>query len=267
MISTICKLSLTVPVVIPIALFAQNVAPANPATSQVAAPGTNIYVVGGGLYGTGVYVTPTASFASPAPTTGLSLAGRTGISLNEPVYTGVQSTLQPTPLNYYYGSPLNYETAPEYAGETVAESGPLIRDMLPSYSSERIAAQTPSMSVAEVAAQYKAKGPQNVRTFSNPDAQRLANSVTIAGTRVTGTAQPAAPPTPPATAPEPPAPETQTMAGNPTPPVAVEQPSQPATPSTAPNRLPATATLLPILGLAGLLSGGIGLWLRGKISR
>jgi len=263
MISTICKLSLTATLAIPIGLFAQNVVPANPATPPAAVPGTTIYVLGGGLYGNGgVYVTPTASFASPAPATGVSMAGRAGISLNEPVYTGVQSTLQPTPLNYYYGSPISYGAGEE----TAAESGPLIRDLLPSYSREP-ERQAPSMSVAEVAAQYQANRPQNVRTFSNADAQHLASNVTIAGSGVAGTVQPAAPPTTPAAAPKPPTPNAQTMAGNPTPPVAAEQPSPPATPSTAPSRLPATSTLLPLLGLAGLLSGGLGLWLRGKLSR
>jgi hypothetical protein len=220
--------------------------------------------MGGGLYGTGgVYVTPSAGLASPAPATGVSLGGRAGISLNEPVYTGVQSTLQPTPFNYYNGSPIT----PQYTGEeTVAESGPVIRDMLPSYSREP-QAQTPSMSVAEVAAQYKANRQQNVRTFSNADAQSLAGNVTTAGSSVTMTVQPGVPPTTPGAAPEPPPSNTQTMAGNVAPPISTEQPSHAATTSTATSRLPATATLLPLLGLLGLLSGSLGLWLRWRLSR
>lgn len=265
MISMICKLSLTVILGIPVGLFAQNVAPANPATPSVAAPGTTIYVMGGGLYGNGgVYVTPSASFASPAPATGISLGGRAGISLNEPVYTGVQSTLQPTPLNYYNGSPIT----PQYTGEeAVAESGPAIRDMLPSYSREPVT-QTPSMSVAEVAAQYKANHQQNVRSFSNADAQGLAGNVTIAGNKVAAIVPPAAPPTTPAAAPEPtPAPETPPVAGNLTPPITTQESSHATPGSTATNRLPATATLLPLLALVGLLSGGLGLWLCGRLSR
>jgi hypothetical protein len=274
MISTICKLSLTAALAIPIGLFAQNAAPANPGSAPAAAPGTNIYVVGNGLYGNGVFVTPTASFASPAPTTGISLAGRTGISLNEATPVGVQSTVQPTPLSYYNGSPITYSygTAPEYTGEaTNVESGPLIRDLLPSYSSEGGGTQAPSLSLPEVAAQYKTNRPQTARTFSNADAQRLANNVTIAGTSVSGGITPAPAPTTPAAAapakPAPPSPATETTAGNLPPPITTEQPSQPATPSTTRNRLPATATLLPLLGLAGLLSGGLGLWLRRKLSR
>jgi hypothetical protein len=274
MISSICKLSLTAALAIPIGLFAQNVAPANPGGTPAGAQGTNIYVLGNGLYGNGIFVTPSAGFASPPPTTGISLAGRAGISLGEAIPVGVQSTLQPTPLTYYNGSPITYSygTAPEYAGEaTSAESGPLIRDLLPSYSSEGGGTQAPSLSVAEVAAQYKANRPQMARTFSNADAQRLANNVTIAGTSVSGGITPAPAPITPAAAPtakpEPPAPPTETTAGNLTPPITTEQPSQLAAPSHAPTRLPATSTLLPLLGLAGLLSGGLGFWLRRRFSR
>src|SRR5262249_15026744 len=97
-------------------LFAQNrparTNPAPPQSSTGEVPATNICVVGGGLYGSGVYVMPPAAAAPAAPESniGISLAGRAGISLNTPVDLSVQSTLAPTnPVSTYgYG----YATAP-----------------------------------------------------------------------------------------------------------------------------------------------------------
>src|SRR5215472_1752957 len=61
-------------------------AQAPPPSSTVVVPSTNIYVVGGGLYGTGVYVAQPAAVvpAESTSTIGISLAGHTGISLMNP---------------------------------------------------------------------------------------------------------------------------------------------------------------------------------------
>src|SRR5262249_43686837 len=105
-----------------VGLFAQNrPAGANsapPQSSTVGVPATNIYVVGGGLYGSGVYVMPPAAAAPAAPQSnvGISLAGRAGISLNTPVDLSVQSTLAPTNPGPSYGS--GYATAPSGYSES-----------------------------------------------------------------------------------------------------------------------------------------------------
>jgi hypothetical protein len=253
----------------PVALFAQGTAPAGPGNNTVVMPGTNIYVVGGGLYGTGVYVVPGGATVAPgalAPGTeaGISLAGRAGISVNQPMQLGVQSTLAPSwPVTAYAaynaGSATGGYGAPEAAGtESVAPSvASLTNDFGPSYAAGG-EPQASAISLGEVAAYYKANQ-QNVRTYTNADAQRLAGTVTIPGTK------------PEAAAPEPavaqpqPSSEQQTLAANAPPEIAREAPPAVATEThEGKSVLPATSTLLPLLGLLGIVSGGIGLWLRSR---
>src|SRR5262252_3558158 len=163
-------------------LSAQSSAPANQGNSNVAAPGTNIYVVGGGLYGTGVYVMPGGVTAAPGTAAGISLAGRAGISLNEPLQLGVQSTLAPSWPVYAYGG---YASAPEAVAGEGASAAAVNRDFGPSHSADA-QPQASAISLGEVAAYYKANRPQNVRTYTNADAQRLAAAVTIRGVRESG---------------------------------------------------------------------------------
>src|SRR5947209_8676786 len=54
-------------------------------------PGTNTGFIG--VSSGGTLSTPTATFAAPAPTAGISDSGRAGISDSNPVNTGLQSTL------------------------------------------------------------------------------------------------------------------------------------------------------------------------------
>src|SRR5262245_33043866 len=173
-------------------LFAQNL-PASSAPQQstmVEVPATNIYVVGGGLYGSGVYVMPPTAAAPAAPesTTGISLAGRAGISLHTPVDLGVQSTLTPTNpmINYGYAPSAYSASAP--AAES-AESSERVKDLLPAsfVDSGTSASAAPSLSLAEIAAQYRANRPRAVRTFTNADVGKLTNKVTIIGVKPTGT--------------------------------------------------------------------------------
>ena len=173
-------------------LFAQNQAanPAPPQSTMVEVPATNIYVVGAGLYGSGVYVMPPTGAASAAPesTTGISLAGRAGISLNTPVDLGVQSTLTPSNPTINYGSTPSAYSASASAAES-AESSERVKDLLPAsfVDSRTSASPAPSLSLAEIAAQYRANRPRAVRTFTNADVEKLTNKVTVIGVRPTDT--------------------------------------------------------------------------------
>lgn len=174
----------------------------------VAPPSPNIYIVGGGTYGTGVYVTPggtlpvqgpgfylTSPGTLPVQGTGISFASRQGISLESPLQTGAVTFLP----SVIPGMPI-YGAVPAFAGppETAAaELGRLINDLGPSYYAGAVTAAPPEPSLGEVAAYYKAHRPRSVRTFTNADAQRLANTLTIPG----AAAAPRPPQAPPQTTP------------------------------------------------------------------
>jgi hypothetical protein len=177
-----------------LSLFAQNqpAGSAPPQSTMVEVPATNIYVVGGGLYGSGVYVMPPTAAAPAAPesTTGISLAGRAGISLNTPVDLGVQSTLTPSNPTINYGSTPSAYSGSAPAAES-AESSERVKDLLPAsfVDSGTSASAAPSLSLAEIAAQYRTNRPRAVRTFNNADAEKLTNKISIIGPpRGTGTA-------------------------------------------------------------------------------
>jgi hypothetical protein len=245
----------------PAGLWAQDPAAAPGQGTQggtIVPPSTNIYVVAGGVYGTGVYLgQPT----TPAPelTTGISLAGHAGISFNQPVEASASGAFAPaTPP-----SVLGYTVYPASATTTAEPSERLINDVGPSYFADSAAnASTASpLSLGEVAAQYKANRSQNTRSYSNTDVEQLANKVTIVsrsqpapGAR-SQIAQsrpiPSAPPQAQEQKPE------LTAKANPP---SVSPESKPA--EAAASRLPDTSTLLPLLGLLGLVSSGIGLLLR-----
>ena len=175
-----------------LSLFAQNqpAGSAPPQSTMVEVPATNIYVVGGGLYGSGVYVMPPTAAAPAAPesTTGISLAGRAGISLNTPVDLGVQSTLTPSNPAINYGSTPSAYSASAPAAES-AESSERVKDLLPAsfVDSRTSASPAPSLSLAEIAAQYRTNRPRAVRTFTNADVEKLTNKVTVIGVRPTDT--------------------------------------------------------------------------------
>src|SRR5260370_8554528 len=100
-------------IAVPASFYAQTQAvSARPAPAQsgtIVVPSTNIYVVGGGLYGGGVYVAP-RGISSTESAAGISLAGQAGISLNQPFDLGLQVP-PPGPAVGYYGAPGPY-TAP-----------------------------------------------------------------------------------------------------------------------------------------------------------
>jgi hypothetical protein len=143
----------------------------------------SVYVVGGGLYGTGVYLVNPGTL--PTQETGISLAGRQGISLATPLQTGA-FTGAPTLIGgSMVNSEIGYSNAPPwstYGTVAAAESGRQINDMGPSYyAGASVVAAASEPSLGEVAARYRAHHPRAVRTFTNADVERLTNTVTIPG--------------------------------------------------------------------------------------
>lgn len=270
--------------------------------------------------------TPVLTYAAPAPTAGISNAGRAGISNSAPLPT----TLPSNDTVVYYSQPgvqpmvvlpgavqgsgpaatmpanQSAETAPEEnaAPESSAPetAGKAYFDVGPSSGGE-IASGGKSVSLGEVAAQYKtAKAGMNARTLTNQDVEQLLSSkasVTVAknmpplgpSAMPSGLTQGGAPT---ANQPQSTPPSETTMQGTTpgatsttgqqtgTPPPASSAQTQPgganaaAGASTTPkinsnqqsndaqgkSKLPATATFLPLLGLLGVVSGGIGLLVR-----
>jgi hypothetical protein len=146
-------------------------------TMVVAPSGPSIYVVGGGIYGTGVYLTPVGTL--PFQSTGISLAGREGISLESPLQTGIVTALPSlVPGAPVYGpglAPAIPGLAPTYPWPeaTVVATGRLI-DLGPSYYVSTTGAGPPGPSLGEVSAEYKKGHPRAVRIFTNADVERLA---------------------------------------------------------------------------------------------
>jgi hypothetical protein len=270
-----------------------------PTVNVVTPPSQNIYVVSGGLYGTGLYPLPYLPMA-PSQNAAPPQAGTAGISFNSPTTYSGPGYSYSTPLYYSNpASPYYNATAVVPGPETTApESGRAINDFGPSYyvggSASAAVAAAPAPSLGEVAAQYRSQEKRGVRTYTNADAWRLEGSKVIPGI-IAANVLPAPPPGPPAETEQPQ--ETKPLAtpnappANPDqapptsqtpPPVTPEQTAPPAVPpqpepsrepqATPPpqNRdeqrasttmLPETSTLLPLLGAAGLLSGAAGLWI------
>lgn len=242
-----------------------------PAVINVNPPPT-IVVAGSGLYGPSVFMAPTASFATPQAAAGATqtgfVSGAAGVSLNTPPYLGVTSTLGPAPLVYESGQP-GYAYAPggavsAGAGVEAAPSGRLINDMGPSYYATESGTAPPTVSLGEVAASYRATPPHPVRVYANAAAEQLERTYVVTGAAIASNVipektivpetQPAAPQAQQVQAQLPGGQETAAAIGPP-------QVAPPAQTETMPNRLPATWTLLPLLGLLGVVSSGLGLWL------
>jgi hypothetical protein len=298
-------------------------------TGTVVVPGT--YVVNGYVttVGNGQIVTPTAAFDTPAPTSGISDAGRAGISNNAPLSNGALSVTPPSSIAFTNAAPVVSNAAPiaPAAGNPATETGTgpaaepanqasAIGDFGPSYfAGAESAASTPgAMSVAELAMQHKAQqGARSVRTYTNADIEQIVNrksgvvlsnnsspawfpssnsgsqtqpaqtqSTTamnnaptaaqrpekaLPGSSDTQTAQNTAP------APQPTTPQDRSQsATQPNSQASQENPNSATTPRInhpqpqpgvregESRSLPATATLLPLLGLIGVLTGGFGLY-------
>jgi len=257
-------------------------------------PGSNPYYLYPvpGVQPVPMLVTPTARFDSPPPTVGISNAGQAGISANSAI--GATSTFGPSTVVYTTMQPETVVgTGP--VTEVASGAGRLINDMGPSFYSDVLPAAS-GVSLGEVAAKLKAaKTSVNARMLTNDDVGHMVGSQTGAtvaknmpplGPAVSGLmvpAQGAAQPAPQTTQSNasaaqqgqntvaqagtpPPAPANQGQTGS------EASPGNATTPEVNPHpqsndaqgkgRLPATSTLLPLLGLLGAVSGGIGLWFR-----
>lgn len=261
----------------------------------------------------GVLATPTANFAAPQPTAGISLANRSGISTSTPVETGIETTLPSSTLVYTNVEPVNpaaFNTNPSTAGGPVYDLGPSYYGGAASVSAAP--AMAAAVSLGEVAAKLKSQRPgQNVRNYTNADVQRMNENMSLHGVNVNARLQQqsAQPPnaslavasgssgssstqatSAPMTVPQNQQPQLSATA-RPSPAIRDQQTqSAPASPATAGvqsaqessattpqvnqpkpgsqseqesvRQLPATSTLLPLLGIIGLASGGIGLVFR-----
>lgn len=268
---------------------------------QVAPAGSTVIVVGNG---TGpVLNTPSVSFGTQAGTAGISLADKAGISNLSPTATTVPAGPESYPV--YSSSP--YTGGQPATGEAAAPSatvttGRLVNAVGPSYYGGAAFAgggaagaapeNTGSASLGDVAAQYKSNRPQNIRTYTNADAQRLSDTVNLRGTLNPTSAQNTQPTMPQTQTAQPQANAPQLSASaRPSPMVRDEaaqsgasaqsssaagtdeqgattpQASQPSSSTEGndqqtDNHLPATSTLLPLFGLLGIASGALGVWLK-----
>jgi hypothetical protein len=273
-------------------------------------PGT--YVVNGYVttIGNGQIVTPTAAFDTPAPTVGVSNAGRTGISNNAPLSNGALSVTPPSSIAFTSAAPVvttgtaAAETSTGLAAEPVNQAS-ATGDFGPSYfaGAESAASTTGPMSVAELATQYKSRqGSSNAHTYTNADIEQLVNKksgVVLANNSsqawvTSGSASSQAQPAQPqpsitansnapaalqrpestlpgsdaqtaqntAPAPQPTSQVSEENQNSATTPRINQPQSQPGSREGETKSLPATATLLPLLGLIGILTGGFGLFYR-----
>lgn len=254
---------------------------------QLVPAGSTVIVAGQG--GGPILTTPSMGFGTPQTTAGISLADRAGISNAAPAPTAVPAA-EAYPA--YNGEQIPAEGIPAGAAGASA-TGRLINDAGPAYYAGAafvggtgpaglpVAAQSRA-SLGEVSAKYKSSRPQNIRTYSNADAERLSGmpvhgaNVTPVAAQSTGTATQQT-----QVAMAQPAPAVQPMAnGRPSPAVRAEGTQSATTDqgATTPQvsqqskrnegdqdrstRLPASSTLLPLFGLLGIASGALGLWLK-----
>jgi hypothetical protein len=121
----------------------------------------------------GVLATPSATFASPSPTAGISDSGRAGVTDSTPVNTGVTSTTENSTLVYTNAPAINPRAAVNPAS---LNTGRLINDFGPSVYVGETGITTSAVkaaSVADIAARYKAQSPQNAKTITNSDVERM----------------------------------------------------------------------------------------------
>ena len=212
--------------------------------------------------------TPLATFDSPQPTAGISVAGRAGISNNTPVNAGLESTLAPSTMVYVSSPAATFPAPANENPATEAVSSERMNDFVPSAPITSVGASsvTNNLSLAEVAAMYKARqGTQTLRTYTNADVPRenagLLTNTIMASNNV--------PPPPQSASTQSPAPRTSQSQSSSqqqetaTQSATTENPQPSQDQAAGENKgLPATSTLLPLLGLLGVASAGIGVWYR-----
>ena len=272
------KILFTAALLISTAVFGQGQS-TNPSTSPAPVNGP---------FGGPILVTPSASFPNPAPAAGISDAGRAGITIE----TNSTAPVEAVGTSGTTSVPATAGGESNSALTTESEKTPA-NDLIPSTSASGVseAAVPNTVSLAEISTRYKAeKGARNARILGNDDVEKmLANKrgVTMAknmpplgpGTLEQGGQAQAAdtqtaatssgsqsasanqqPGTPPPASSQGQSTASDTSAENSTTP-RVNQ-NQQSNDAQGSRRLPATAGFLPLLGLLGLASGGIGFWFR-----
>jgi len=235
-------------------------------------------------FGGPILVTPSAGFPNPVPTVGISNAGRAGISNATNGIENTNALSSPATMVSTPGAslsePVNQNEPPTTdLGSSTFVQGPSDGSVASARGASD-ASGVSSISLAEVSSRYKAeKGTRNAKVLSNEDVQAMLNNksgVTMAknmpplgsgaleqGAQATQSAQSSQQPTQNAAGSQggtpPPADNGVSAENSTTPQINQKQQSNDAQGS---RRLPATATFLPLLGLLGLMSGGIGLWFR-----
>lgn len=270
LLASVLSLSLTA--------FSQTGASSNQDTTPPATSNTLPSTTGGTVW-TGVgpaggvlLSTPSATFDSPQPAAGISLAGRAGISNSTPANTGVQSTLGPSTMVYVYPSATNVspEAPATVNPATEAVSVARLNDYAPSSFTTSIGAPPATgVSLAEVAAKFKTQqASQHLRTYTNADVPRqnagLLTNVILASNMSPQPPQSATPQRSTARS----ATQSQSSAQQETPTQSSAGNNPQPTQNQAENenrRLPASSTLLPLLGLLGIASAGIGVWYRRRV--
>lgn len=293
------KILLALTLAAPMTLLAQY-ATIGP-NGQVTTAGS-VVVVGNG--GGPILSTPNMTFGATQSTAGISLSDHAGISNTAPVNPAIPSTSESYPLySNTNAAAMGLQPAMPEGVPAAPATGRMINDIQPStfggaaYVSGApagavtgtVAGQRNTASLGEIAAKYKAARPQNIRTYTNADAQRLNGSMNVHGANVEPVS---ASNTAPVTAPAPVTSPSSTAAA----PVMSNARPSPGTPATqsgqasqasAQNegqsattpqvsqrnngqskgdedntRLPTSSTLLPLFGVLGLASGAAGLWLK-----
>jgi hypothetical protein len=251
-------------------------------------------------FGGPILVTPSAGFPNPVPTAGISNAGRAGISnapngvenTNAPSSPATIVTTPSASLSESINQ--NEPPAPDLGFSTFAQ-GPS-DGFAASARGASDASGVSAISLAEISSRYKAeKGTRNAKILSNEDVQTMLNNksgVTMAknmpplgsgaleqNAQAQSTGSQSATQSAQSTQQDAQANASANQQGGTPPPAAKGQSADngvSAENSTTPQinqkqqsndtqgsgRLPATATFLPLLGLLGLVSGGIGLWFR-----
>src|SRR6476620_9774660 len=235
-------------------------------------------------FGGPILVTPSASFPNPVPTVGISNAGRAGISNATNGIENTNALSSPATMVSTPGAslsePVNQNEPPATdLGSSTFVQGPSDGSVASARGASD-ASGVSTISLAEVSSRYKAeKGTRNAKVLSNEDVQAMLNNksgVTMAknmpplgsgaleqGAQAAQSAQSSQQPTQNAATSQggtpPPADNGVSAENSTTPQINQKQQSNDAQGS---RRLPATATFLPLLGLLGLVSGGIGLGFR-----
>lgn len=218
-----------------------------------------------GYYGEGpasgaLLSTPMASFESPAPTAGISLAGRAGISDSSTVSSAVQSSAGASTLVYTNIAPEITE-AVNPATSAVSSAKP-VYELGPSFFSNQIGQNgglAGGLTLAQVADRYRAMATTaSLRTYTNADVRPAPTTAETENALLASNKPPVLP---------------QAMVATPRPSATSTAPVETAQnrPNQAligqQNELPASASPLPLLAVMGLISFGFGMVLWGSSPR